>query len=82
MTHPKPLYSTGINFYAKQGCSLGSDFIYDETYKSYKMKQKFENDPKYSYFNAVMQMKHKLSAKEQLYRSVFEVGQEGKEEGK
>jgi hypothetical protein len=43
------------------------------------MKQKFEKDPKYSYFNAVMQMKHKLSAKEQLYRSVFE---EGDREGK
>ena len=46
------------------------------------MKQKFEKDPKYSYFNAVMQMKHKLSSKEQLYRSVFEVGQEEGKDGK
>lgn len=35
------------------------------------MKQKFEKDPKYNYFNAVMQMKRKLSSKEQVYKKVF-----------
>lgn len=53
----------GRTFYLSRGFSTGSDFIYDETYKNYRTKQRFEKDPKYSYFNAVMKMKHKLSSK-------------------
>ena len=34
-------FKTANSFYVAKGTTAGSDFIYDETYKSYKMKQKF-----------------------------------------
>ena len=38
-----------------------SNFIYDEVYRSASCKQKYSTDPKYTYYNALLDMKHRLS---------------------
>lgn len=38
------------------------EYIFDEEYKTVGQKKKFENDPRYSYFNAITKMKKKMAS--------------------
>ena len=60
------------SFYFDNSPNKGSQYIFDDVYKNAAEKMKFENDPKFSYFNAIIQMKNKLSkGKSDVYEKVF-----------
>lgn len=49
------------SFYKDETQTIPSDFIFDEVYKSVSYKNKYSTNPKYSYYNALLDMKHKMS---------------------
>lgn len=49
-----------------------NEFIFDEIYRNASNKHKYSSNPKYTYFNALMQLKGKLSDNDGVYRKVFE----------
>ena len=48
-------------FYREEETTSPNDFIYDELYKNEATKQKYSKNPKFSYYNALLNMKQKLS---------------------
>lgn len=49
-----------------------SNFIFDDVYRSASFKHKYGADPKYSYYNALLDMKHKMSQNQSsVYNDIF-----------
>ena len=47
-------------------------FVFDDIYKNAAHKKQFENNPKFSYFNAIIKMKSKLANENKtIYDRVF-----------
>lgn len=60
------------SFYRDDTNTIPADFIFDEVYKSASCKTKYGNNPKYSYYNALLDMKHKLSQHQaSVYDNLF-----------
>lgn len=50
-----------------------ANYIFDQSYKSAMNKMKFQRNPKYSYFNAIVKMKNKLQkSQHSVFQQVFD----------
>lgn len=62
----------GHSFYGEEEKTTPTDFIYDEVYKSASSKNKYSQNPKYMYYNALLTMKQKLSQEQSpVFESLF-----------
>ena len=66
------MQSNDSSFLRQNSPEKTSSFIFDDLYKNAAHKQQFENNPKFSYFNAIIKMKSKLANENKIiYDRVF-----------
>jgi hypothetical protein len=60
------------SFYKDESQTIPADYIFDDVYRSASFKNKYGNNPKYTYYNALLDMKHKLSQNQSsVYDNLF-----------
>ena len=63
--------STNNSFYMDPSSNPGSQYIFDEVYKSKKEKEKYGKSRQFGYFNNLMKLKNKYQSSSYLYSRIF-----------